>query len=147
MSKASGWSVNAVIDELRNLDADPSERVEKYRKLFEECYREALDYMKKGDTRQAGEKIWGATVSLVKLYASIKGIPIFHWSMSRIESFITNNVEQKYRKIFRDLLDKTHRLHEHFYEENLDRKTLEERWKEAVKYLEKIRKIVFKHLI
>ena len=61
--------------------------------------------------------------------------------------YFTKTLEQKYRKIFRDLLDKTHRLHEHFYEENLDRKTFEERWKEAVKYLEKIRKIVFKHLI
>jgi hypothetical protein len=43
--------------------------------------------------------------------------------------------------LFRDLLDKTQVFHEHFYKANLDDKTFEERWEEAVKLLEGIREL------
>jgi len=49
-----------VIEEFKSLDVDPSERVERYRSLFETYYKEALAHRERGDTRQAGEKMWGA---------------------------------------------------------------------------------------
>lgn len=142
---ASGWREDDIVDELENISVDPSERIERYKTLFEDYYKEAQDHKERGDTRQAGEKIWGAVTALIKLYASIKGIPIIHWSISKLDSFIENNVEEKYRKLFRDLLDKAHVLHEHFYEGHLSPKGFEERWKEVVDLIEKVKEIVFEY--
>jgi len=47
-----------VVDEIKNVDKEPSSRIEKYQKMFEEYYNEAKELEKKGDRRQAGEKIW-----------------------------------------------------------------------------------------
>lgn len=146
IAEVTGWRKSDIIDDLMNINAHPSERVKRYRKIFEEYYEEALKLKEKGNTRQASEKLWGATTALVKLYAAIKGIPIMHWSRGKIESFITDNVETKYRKLFRDLLDKAQILHEHFYEGCLDSKTFEERWNEAIEPLEKVKKIVLSKL-
>jgi len=49
-----------VVDEIKNVDKEPSSRIEKYQKMFEEYYNEAKDLEKKGDRKQAGEKIWGS---------------------------------------------------------------------------------------
>ena len=61
----------------------------------------------------------GAVTALIKFYAAARGIPIVHWSIGKLDYFVENNVEKKYRKLFRDLLDKAHMLHEHFYEGHL----------------------------
>lgn len=146
LAAASGWIADDMVEELKNLDADPSERVERYRSLFEGYYREALEYKKKGDTKQAGEKIWGAVTALIKLYAAVKGIPVIHWSIGRLDDFVENNVEDRYRKLFRNLLDKAHVLHEHFYEGHLSLRGFEERWKEVIELIEKVKSIVFHHI-
>lgn len=143
LAEATGWDGDAVIDEIRNLFTDPSERVRRYRELFEKYYEEALEHRRRGDTRQAGEKIWGAALALIKLYASIKGVPIQHWGRGKIERFITNNVEREFKGDFRNLLDKAFTLHIHFYEGDLDEKTFEERWEETIRYIEKIRRIIY----
>jgi len=146
LAAASGWSTDDIVDELKNLDADPSERVERYRALFEDYYKEALEHKERGDTKQAGEKIWGAVTALIKLYAATKGIPIIHWSIGKLDNFVESNVENRYRKLFRDLLDKAHMLHEHFYEGHLSLRGFEERWKEVVELIEKVKKIVLSHI-
>ena len=142
LAEATGWGINAIIEDLRNLEVDPSERAERYKKLFEEYYQEAQKHKEEGNTRQAGEKIWGATVALMKLCAAVKGIFILHWSRGKLDRFITSNVKPEHRKLFRDLLDKAHRLHEHFYEGDLDEKSFEERWIEVIEFLKKVEKIV-----
>lgn len=136
-----------MIEELENLGVDPSERVERYRELFEEYYREALEHKTRGDTRQAGEKIWGAVTALVKLYATLKGVFIDHWSLSRLHRFVESNVEVKHRKLFMDLLDKAFILHIHFYEAHLGPEGFEERWREVVNLIEKVKEVVLKHLL
>ncbi|MEM2153176.1 MAG: PaREP1 family protein [Candidatus Bathyarchaeia archaeon] len=91
-----------------------------FRRLFEifwENYlEEAKNYYRLNDFRQAGEKLYGAALTLIKCYAAIKSVPIMYWSRGKIERFITNNVEPELRKTFRDLLDKAQPLHEYFYE-------------------------------
>lgn len=143
LAKACGWSVSDVVEELENIDVNPINRVERYKELFEEYYEEAKRFKEMSDTRQAGEKIWGAVVALIKLYAATKGVFIVHWSMRRLDNFITYNIEAKYKDLFRDLLDKAHRLHEHFYEGDLDERSFEERWVRVIEYLEKARRIVY----
>jgi len=70
--------LSRVVDDLRNVWRDPSERVDKYRSMFEEYYKEALELVNK-DPRQAAEKLWGAITALVKLHAALKGV--FHCSL------------------------------------------------------------------
>jgi len=139
LAEASGWSINDMVEELKNLDIDPSERVDVYGTLFEKYCREALERRKIGDTCQAGEKIWGAVTALVKLYATLKGVYIAFWSLKKLYSFVEKNVEEKHRKLFRDLLDKAFVLHTHFYEAHLDPEAFEERWKEVVSLIEKVK--------
>jgi len=76
--EATGWSFEDIVDDLRNVWRDPSERVDKYRSMFEEYYKEALELVNK-DPRQAAEKLWGAITALVKLHAALKGV--FHCSL------------------------------------------------------------------
>jgi hypothetical protein len=146
LSRACGWDLEDVVEEVGNLNVDPSERVYRYKSLFENYYNRALEYKKRGDTRQAGEKLWGAILALIKLYASLKGVPVIHWSRGKVDSFITDNVEARYKKLFRDLVDKAHVLHEHFYEGRLDPKSFNERWEELLELVGRAGSIVFKHL-
>ena len=147
LATASGWNVNDIIEDLENLGVDPSERVERYRVLFEEYYREAREHKMKGDTRQAGEKIWGAVTALIKLYAALKGVFIDHWSLGKLYRFVESSVEVKHRKLFMELLDKAFILHIHFYEAHLGPEGFEERWKKVVELIEKAKEIIFKHFL
>jgi hypothetical protein len=57
----------------------------------------------------------GAVLALVKLYAAIRGVFVARWNRSKIDGFIASDVEPEYRKLFRELVDGGHVLHEHFY--------------------------------
>ncbi|MEM0306336.1 PaREP1 family protein [Thermofilum sp.] len=59
LAGATGWSVDDVVDDLRNGWVDPLGRVDRYREMFERYYREALELVDR-DARQAAEKLWGA---------------------------------------------------------------------------------------
>jgi len=146
VAEATGWSMNDVVEEFRNLDVDPLERVERYRSIFESYYREAFVHKERGDTKQAGEKMWGAVTALVKLYAAAKDIFISHWSLGKLYSFVENNVEERYRDIFVDLLNETYVLHIHFYEGHMGPTAFERQWKKVVELIEKARQIVLKSL-
>jgi len=56
IAEATGWSVNDVVEELRSLGVDPSERVERYRSIFESYYREAVAYKERGTRRRLGRR-------------------------------------------------------------------------------------------
>ena len=140
LSEVTGWSVEDIKEDLKNIDVDPSERVEHYRMLFEKCLKEATEHKEKGDTQQASEKLWGAITALVKLYAAMKGIPIMQRSHRKIEEFVRNNVEKELRPLFVNLLDKGDALHKHFYEGHMTPETFEIRWNQALKLIEEIRK-------
>ena len=146
VAEATGWSVDDVIEEFKSLDVDPSERVERYRSLFESYYREAIAHKERGDTRQAGEKMWGAVTALIKLYAATKGIYVSHWNLPKLYYFVENNVEVKYRGTFMKLLNQAYVLHTHFYEAHLSSTAFKIQWEEVVKLVEEVREIVFKRL-
>ena len=94
ISKESGWSVDDAVDEIKK-DKEPSSRIEKYQKMLVEYYNEAKDLEKKGDRRQAGEKIWGAITALIKLLVAKKGVGVIYWSAGEMYRFISSNVEGK----------------------------------------------------
>jgi hypothetical protein len=142
LSEATGWGIDEIIEELKRIDANPSERVKKYRELFERLYKEAVELVEK-DTVQAAEKLWGAIVALIKLHASIKGVFV-EWTHDKLYNYVTRNVEEKHRKLFRDLLKAGEPLH--FYEKGMDYEAFKDCWKDAVELVEKVKELVYASL-
>jgi len=70
LAEASGWDKEDIIEELKNIDSDPSERSERYRRLFEIYFNEAQEFKDKGDTKQASEKNLGCSFSINKVLCS-----------------------------------------------------------------------------
>jgi hypothetical protein len=144
LAEATGWDADDIADELKNLDADPVTRAERYRRLHEEYFKKAKEFKEKGDKEQASEKLWGAITALVKFYAGVKGAPVVHWSRGKMDKVITKNFEEKFRELFEDLLDKGQVFHEYFYEGIEDEETFEKKWEKTVKLLEDIRRLLFR---
>ena len=64
-----GISVDEYLVELLSQDLDPRDRAREYIEAAEELLQEAREELKKGNVRQAAEKLWGAAVLAVKAYA------------------------------------------------------------------------------
>ena len=153
LSKETGWSEEEVMDEIKNLDKEPSTLVNKYKRLFEEYYKEAKELKEKKDYRQAGEKLWGAITALIKLYASKRGIRITAWTHAKLYDFVDNNVSNKPVKLpdgseislkvaFSLLLSDGSTLHENFYEDNVHGEVFEIIFNHAVDLIDKIKKVI-----
>jgi len=67
-----------VLDELRSVSKDSAERAERYYSLYIEYLKEAEKCYELGDYRQAGEKLYGAALALIKYFAAVKGLPLVH---------------------------------------------------------------------
>jgi hypothetical protein len=143
LAGATGWSVDDVVDDLRNGWGDPLGRVDRYREMFERYYREALELVDR-DARQAAEKLWGAVTALVKLHASLKRVFVAGWDHGKLYNYVTRNVEEKHRELFYDLLMTGRELHRYFYEGDLDRDTFINFWTGAFKLLEEAKEVVYR---
>ncbi len=64
-----GISVDEYLMELLSQDLDPKDRIREYIEVAEELLQEAQDELKKGNVRQAAEKLWDAAALTVKAYA------------------------------------------------------------------------------
>jgi len=153
LSKETGWSVDAVMDEIKNLDKEPPSLANKYKRLFEEYYKEAKELKEKKDYKQAGEKLWDAITALIKLYASKRGIRITAWTHAKLYDFVDNNVSNKPVKLpdgseislkvaFSLLLSDGRTLHENFYEDNMHGEVFEIVFNHAVDLIDKIKKAI-----
>jgi len=142
-AEAMGWDGDDAADELKNLAANPSERVEKYVELFQKYYGEAHRLLEQGDHPQAAEKLWGAATALIKLHAALRGVFVAAWSHGKLYNYVTHNVE--HRQAFRDMLKACEVMHRYFYERDLDPATFKEHWEDAVKHLEKVKDVVLLH--
>jgi hypothetical protein len=145
LAQASGWGIDDVREELGNLWVDPSEKVDKYRELFERYYREALETVNK-DPQQAAEKLWGSITALVKLHAALKRVFVAEWNHGRLFNYVTHNVEKTQQKLFFDLLKTGRELHIYLYERHLDPETFKVFWSEALELLWQAREVVYKLL-
>jgi len=141
LAQEVGWSREDLVEELKSIDADPSTRVERYEELFEKYRHEALVLASK-DSRQAGEKMWGAVTALIKLHAAKKGVPIIHWDHGKLHSYVNNNVKREHRELFQSLLLTARELHIHFYEGHLDEGSFKEYFSKVAELIEEARKLV-----
>jgi len=153
LSKETGWSVEDIMDEIKDLDKEPSSLVNKYQKLFEKYFNESLELKEKREYIQAGEKLWGAVTALVKLYASKRNITVAHWSHGKLFQFVKNNVDKKPvklsddseispREVFYELLIETGALHDNFHEGDLPDDAFEMVFNKVVGLIKKVKEII-----
>ena len=153
LSKETGWSVEDIMNEIKDLDMEPSSLVDKYQKLFEKYLNEALELKGKGDYIQAGEKLWGAVTALIKLYAGKRNITVAHWSHGKLFQFVKNNVDKKPiklsgdpeispRDVFYKLLIEAGALHDNFYAGDLPDDAFEIVFNKVIKLIEKVKEII-----
>jgi len=153
ISKETGWSVEDVMDEIRDLNKSPLMLVDKYQKSFEKYFKEAFELKEKGDYKQAGEKLWGAVTALIKLYGGKRNIPVIHWSHEKLFDFVKNNVEKRLvklqngseispREVFYELLVEAGALHENFYEGNLPEDAFKMIFDKVVSLIKKVKELV-----
>ena len=141
ITKASGWDKEDVIEDLKNLDVDPSERETKYWDIFEKYYKEAEVLKNKGDNPQAAEKLWGAITVLIKAYSAKMGIFVAEWDHETLWNVVYHNFGRLKPK-FRELLKSGRELHIHFYEKHLPSEAFEETWNECVKLIKEILSLI-----
>ena len=67
-----GLGLEEYILELALKDLDPRERAQEYIEASKNLLQQAREELRKGDVRQAAEKLWGATALAVKAYAEWK---------------------------------------------------------------------------
>jgi len=153
LSKEIGWSAEDTMDEIKNLDKEPSSQIERYRQLFEKYYNEALKLKEKKDYVQSGEKLWGSVTALIKLYAAKKNIFVSHWSHGDLHQFVkkyadTNPVKLPDgstiipREVLRTLLRETESLHSNFYDNFMTDEDFEDVFKIVVELIEKAKELV-----
>ncbi len=68
-ARRAGLSLEEYVLELVLRDLDPSERAREYIEAAKDLVGQAKEEFKRGDMRQAAEKLWGATALAVKAYA------------------------------------------------------------------------------
>ena len=142
VAEAMGWDEDDAADELKNLAANPSKRVERYMELFQK-YSEARRLLEQGDYSQAAEKLWEAATALIKLHAALRGVFTAAWSHGKLYNYVTHNVE--HRQAFHDMLKAAEVMHRYFYERDLDPATFKDHWEDAVRHIEKVKDIVLLH--
>jgi len=138
----TGWSVDEVMDEIKNLDKDPSTRVDKYQKIFEDCYMKAKELREKKRNRQAGEKLWGAVIALLKLYASKRGIPLIPWDSESLFSLIGYAKEGQTQDAILNLITRAVVLHQNYYECILGRESFQSVFSDTLELIEKFKELV-----
>ena len=142
LARAAGWSVEDIVDEMKNLHRKPSERAERYKELFEKLYREAVNLLEE-DSPQVDEKMWGAAVALIKLYASLKGFPLLPWAHDKLYSYAVRGVEREHRETFKDMVEAVEPGRMYYLKRELNPEALREYRRDALRLIEKAGEIVF----
>jgi len=68
-AKKAGMTLEEYLIELISQNLDPKDKVREYLEASRELLEQANEELKKGDIRQAAEKIWGATALAIKAHA------------------------------------------------------------------------------
>ena len=78
-------------------------------------YRGALEAVSR-DSRQAVEKLWDSITALINLHAALKGVFIAVRDRGKLVNYVADNIEERYWKVFHDLLKTGRDLHIRSYE-------------------------------
>jgi len=145
LARVAGWSVEDIVDEMKNLHRKPSEKAERYKELFEKLYREAVNLLEE-DSPQVAEKMLGAATALIMLHASLKGIPLLPWARDKLYSYAAYSVEIEHRETFKDLIRAVEPMYTYNLERELTPEALREYRRDALRLIEKAREIVYEQM-
>ncbi len=93
------------------------EKLETYERLSAKYMRDAEALLQKGDTVQAGEKIWGSVAEAVKAAAARRGVSLR--THAEIWNFVLRLDREYPDKEFYALFIIADHLHSNFYEDEL----------------------------
>ena len=116
-SEKRGMNLEEYIAEIiiDHVSQDPEDKVELYLQLCEKYLKDAEDMLRKGDSIQASEKIWGAAATCVKAVAlKLKGLRLTsHGELWEFVSELSKAMkDDEIRKLWRTAIS----MHINFYE-------------------------------
>ncbi len=137
---AKDKDVEIFIAELLSQKLDPKARVKLYLDLFNKYFTKAEELYNKGDLVQAGEKYWGAVVSLLNAIAELRKWP--HYSRRDYLEIIENLVEETKEKDLTVYFASAERLHANFYHNFLKRTSFEVHRENTLKLIERLKNLI-----
>ena len=139
-SEARGVSVEELIIDKLSEEVDPESRAEAYWEMAEEYLREAEGELRRGDFRQASEKVWGAAALAVKAIAyEREGRRLA--SHGELWEYVDRLIEETGDEELGDLWRTATAMHVNFYENWAPQREVERSLKRAEAFLEKLRKL------
>ena len=104
-------------------ELDPRRFVEHYQALSDRYLGNAKEFLNKGDLLQASERLWGAVALAVKMVAAMRGLKLEeHGSLW---SFVSRLSKEQRDKELVTLFSAANGLHRNFYENQMNRESLE----------------------
>ncbi|KPJ63967.1 MAG: hypothetical protein AMJ45_06645 [Syntrophobacter sp. DG_60] len=104
-------------------ELDPEDLLEHYQALSDKYFKEAKEFLSKGDLVQASEKLWGVTALAVKAVAAKRGLKLErHGSLWDFVSKLSK--ESRDKDILR-FFHTANSLHRNFYENQMNREAIE----------------------
>lgn len=140
LARERGKSVEEIIVDMLVEKLDPKARIEVYMKLHEKYLREGEELRRKGDLVQAGEKLWGATTSLLNAIAEERGWP--HYSHRDYAEIIERLLEETGDETLPRLFASAERLHANFYHNFLSEKGFNVHAEDAKTLVKKLIEII-----
>lgn len=118
------------------------ERVSKYQRLNGKYLMEAKELIRKGDYSQASEKLWGASVEIVKALAAKRENKTLEEHRQILE--YVSKIDKEFPNMnLRRLISTARALHSNFYEDEFPADYVSEVGYQAVEeFVEKIKRIL-----
>lgn len=133
-----GISVEEYLAEVLSAGLDSAGRAREYIKVAEDLLAQAREELAKGDTRQAAEKLWGATALAIKAYAywrENRGL-VSHRELWEYKDRVAEELGSWVRETFRE----ASAMHQCFYEGMCTARDVEDVLKNVEKLIEAVEK-------
>ena len=112
---------------------------ERYSELSSEYLRRAREYLAEGDLTQASEKGWGAAAVAVKAVATARGLN--HSSHRQLRLTVQELAKEAEDDDIRSYFASANDLHMNFYEDWLDRETIELYLSQVERFVDRLGKL------
>ena len=132
--------VEIVIVDLVSEKIDPGEKTKLYLDMYEKLYSDFRNLYAKGDLQQAGEKLWGAVVSLINAYASLRGLP--HYTHRDLWVAVERIVEETKDPEYSVLFGSAERLHANFYHNFMTKQSFDKHVEGVQRLIEKLKTLL-----
>ncbi len=120
-----------------NEELDPEDLIEQYQALSEKYLTEAKELLKEGDLAQASEKLWGAAALAIKMVAAKRGLKLEQHGGLWV--FVNMLAKESGDKDFTRFFGEANALHRNFYENEMEKESVETILEDIEKLITKLR--------